>query len=174
LRSFFAPEDWQALDAGDADLGSVGATLLPSLGVVVAVGKGGVAYLLRADALGGVAGQIASGSICAGAWGGTASSGPMVLIPCSDGLVALSVTRTSFSIAWKAANPRLGSPIIAAGAVWAIEPETGRLFALDLTSGSVLFTANLGAAHHFSTPAATEGFVVAPAGAQVEAFSVAG
>jgi outer membrane protein assembly factor BamB len=174
LRSFFAPEDWQALDAGDADLGSVGATLLPSLGVVVAVGKGGVAYLLRADALGGVAGQIASGSICAGAWGGTASSGPMVLIPCSDGLVALSVTRTSFSIAWKAANPRLGSPIIAAGAVWAIEPETGRLFALDLTSGSVLYTANLGAARHFSTPAATEGFVIAPAGAQVEALAIAG
>jgi hypothetical protein len=68
----------------------------------------------------------------------------------------------------------LGSPIIAAGAVWAIEPETGRLFALDLTSGSVLYTANLGTARHFSTPAATEGFVIAPAGAEVEAFSVAG
>jgi outer membrane protein assembly factor BamB len=174
VRSYFAPGDWQALDAGDTDLGSVGATLLPSLGVVVAVGKEGVAYLLRADALGGVAGQIASASVCAGAWGGTAWSGPVVLVPCSDGLVALSVTQTSFSIAWKAPNPRLGSPIIAAGAVWAIEPETGRLFALDLSSGSVLYTANLGEARHFSTPAATEGFVVAPAGAQVEAFSVAG
>jgi outer membrane protein assembly factor BamB len=174
MRSFFAPGDWQSLDASDTDLGSVGATLLPSLGVVVAVGKQGVAYLLRADALGGVAGQIASGSVCAGAWGGTASSGPMVLVPCSDGLVALSVTQTSFSIAWKAPNPRLGSPIIAAGAVWAIEPETGRLFALDLSSGSVLYTASLGGARHFSTPAATEGFVVAPAGAQVEAFTVAG
>jgi outer membrane protein assembly factor BamB len=174
VRSYFAPGDWQALDAGDTDLGSVGATLLPSLGVVVAVGKQGVAYLLRTDALGGVAGQIASASVCAGAWGGTAWSGPMLLVPCSDGLVALSVTQTSFSIAWKAPNPRLGSPIIAAGAVWAIEPETGRLFALDLSSGSVLYTANLGEARHFSTPAATEGFVVAPAGAQVEAFSVAG
>jgi outer membrane protein assembly factor BamB len=174
VRSYFAPGDWQALDAGDTDLGSVGATLLPSLGVVVAVGKQGVAYLLRTDALGGVAGQIASASVCAGAWGGTAWSGPMLLVPCSDGLVALSVTQTSFSIAWKAPNPRLGSPIIAAGAVWAIEPETGRLFALDLSSGSVLYTANLGEARHFSTPAATEGFVVAPAGAQVEAFSVGG
>jgi outer membrane protein assembly factor BamB len=174
VRSFFAPGDWRSLDAGDTDLGSVGATLVPSLGVVVAVGKQGVAYLLRADALGGVAGQIASASICAGAWGGTAWSGSMVLVPCSDGLVALSVTQTSFSIAWKASNPRLGSPIITAGAVWAIEPETGRLFALDLSSGSVLYTANLGQAQHFSTPAATEGFVVAPAGAQVEAFSVAG
>jgi outer membrane protein assembly factor BamB len=174
VRSYFAPGDWRSLDASDTDLGSVGATLLPSLGVVVAIGKQGVAYLLRADALGGVAGQIASASVCAGAWGGTAWSGPMVLIPCSDGLVALSVTQTTFSVAWKASNPRLGSPIIAAGAVWAIEPESGRLFALDLSSGSVLYTANLGGARHFSTPAATEGFVIAPAGAQVEAFSVAG
>ena len=174
VRSYFAPADWRALDAGDTDLGSVGATVLPSLGVVVAIGKAGVGYLLRADALGGVGGQIASAAVCAGAWGGTASSGPMVLVPCADGLVALSVTQNTFSIAWRAANPRLGSPIIAAGAVWAIEPETGRLFALDLTSGSVLYTANLGAARHFSTPAATEGFVIAPAGAEVEAFSVAG
>jgi outer membrane protein assembly factor BamB len=174
VRSAFAPGSWRSLDASDTDLGSVGATLLPSLGVVVAVGKEGVAYLLRADQLGGVGGQVASAKVCAGAWGGTAWSGPMVLIPCSDGLVALSVAQTSFSIAWKASNPRLSSPIIAAGAVWAIEPETGRLFALDLSSGSVLFTANIGQARHFSTPAATEGFVVAPAGAQVVAFSVAG
>jgi hypothetical protein len=98
----------------------------------------------------------------------------MVLVPCADGLVALSVTQNTFSIAWKAPSPRLGSPIVAAGAVWAIEPETGRLFALALSSGSVLYTANLGGARHFSTPAATEGFVVAPAGAQVEAFAVGG
>ncbi len=174
LRSYFAPSNWRSLDASDTDLGSVGATLLPSLGLVVAIGKEGVAYLLRADQLGGVGGQIASRSVCAGAWGGTASSGPMVWVPCSDGLVALSVTQATISIAWKASPPRLGSPIVAAGAVWAIEPESGRLYALNITSGAVLYTANLGQAHHFSTPAATEGFVVAPAGAQVAAYSVAG
>jgi hypothetical protein len=38
----------------------------------------------------------------------------------------------------------------------------------------VLFTTVIGPARHFSTPAATEGFVVAPAGAQVVAYSVAG
>jgi len=173
LRSFFAPANWRSLDAGDTDLGSAGATLLPSLGVVVAIGKEGVAYLLRADQLGAVGGQIASRSVCAGAWGGTASSGPMVWVPCSDGLVALSVSQTTISIAWKASSPRLGSPIVAAGAVWAIEPESGRLYALDITSGAVLYTADLGRARHFSTPAATEGFVVAPAGAEVAAYSVA-
>jgi outer membrane protein assembly factor BamB len=174
VRSFFAPADWRSLDATDADLGSVGATLLPSLGVVVAVGKQGVAYLLNAGVLGGIGGQLASRGVCAGAWGGTAWSGPMVWVPCSDGLVALSLTSTSISVVWKAVRPRLGSPIVAAGALWAIEPDTGRLYALDLTTGAVLYSTNLGAARHFSTPAATEGYVVAPAGPEVAAYSTAG
>ncbi len=138
VSSFFAPANWQALDAGDVDLGSVGATLLQGLGVVVAIGKQGVAYLLRADQLGGVGGQIASRAVCAGAWGGTAWLGPMVWVPCSDGLVALSVTQGSISVAWRAA-PRTASPIIAAGAVWAIDAAAGLLYALDITSGAVLY-----------------------------------
>ena len=173
VESYFAPSNWQSLDAGDVDLGSVGPMLLPSLGVVVAIGKQGVAYLLKADALGGVGGQVAMRAVCAGAWGGMARSETetMVWIPCSDGLVALSVTPTSLSVAWRAARPRLGSPILAAGALWAIEPESGRLYTLDPASGSVLYTTSLGSADHFSTPAATEGFVVAPAGTHVVAVS---
>src|SRR5260370_13271701 len=69
LRSFFAPSNWRALDASDTDLGSVGATLLPSLGVVVSIGKEGVAYLLRADQLAGVGGQIPSPPVFRGAFG---------------------------------------------------------------------------------------------------------
>ena len=172
VRSFFAPSNWQALDAGDTDLGSVGATLMPGLGVVVAIGKQGVVYLLGADKLGGVGGQIASGAVCAGAWGGTAWQGSMMWVPCSDGLVALSVTQTSISVAWRAA-PRTASPIVGAGAVWAIDSDAGLLYALDITSGAVLFKGSVGAAHHFSTPAATDGFVVAPAGNRVVAFSTA-
>lgn len=174
VRSFFAPSNWRALDASDLDLGSVGATFVSSIGAVVAIGKDGVAYLLNAGQLGGVGGQIASRSVCAGAWGGTAWSGQRVWVPCSDGLVALDLTESSISVAWRAPHPRLGSPIVAAGALWAIEPESGRLYALDLTSGAVLYDLSLGQARHFSTPAATEGFLVAPAGADVVAFSTAG
>jgi outer membrane protein assembly factor BamB len=170
VHSFFAPSNWQALDASDTDLGSVGATLMQGLGVVVAIGKQGVAYLLRADQLGGIGGQIASRAVCAGAWGGTAWLGSMVWVPCSDGLVALSVTQTSISVAWRAA-PRTASPIVAAGAVWAIDADAGLLYALEPSSGAVLYKANLGSARHFSTPAATEGFIVAPAGNRVVAFS---
>jgi outer membrane protein assembly factor BamB len=172
VQSYFAPSDWISLNASDTDLGSVGATLLPSLGVVVAIGKEGVAYLLKADQLGAVGGQVASQRVCAGAWGGTAWSGSTVFIPCADGLVALSVTPTSLSVAWTASHPVLGSPIVAAGAVWAIEPDSARLYALDPSSGAEIYSTDLGAARHFSTPAATEGFVVAPAGTRVVAISV--
>ncbi len=172
VQSYFAPSNWVSLNASDTDLGSVGATLLPSLGVVVAIGKEGVAYLLKADQLGNVGGQLASQRVCSGAWGGTAWSGSTVFIPCADGLLALSVTPTSISVAWKAGHPVLGSPIVAAGAVWAIEPDSAKLYALDPSSGAEMYSTDLGAARHFTTPAATEGYVVAPAGTKVVAISI--
>ena len=174
VRSYFAPSNWASLNASDTDLGSVGATVMPSLGVVVAIGKQGVAYLLKAGSLGGVGGQVASRRVCSGSWGGTAWSTSLVYVPCADGLYALSVSATSIDIAWHSVHPVLGSPIIAAGAVWAIEPDTGALYALDPATGAVLDTIALGSAQHFSTPAATEGFVVAPAGKNVVAVSTAG
>ncbi len=174
VRSYFAPPNWVSLNASDTDLGSVGATVLPSLGVVVAIGKQGVAYLLKAGSLGGVGGQVASRPVCSGSWGGTAWSRSTVFVPCADGLYALSVNTSSLDIAWHAAHPVLGSPIIAAGAVWAIEPDSGTLFALDPSSGSVVYSTGLGSAQHFSTPAATDGFVVVPAGTSVVAVSTSG
>jgi outer membrane protein assembly factor BamB len=172
VQSYFAPTNWISLNDTDTDLGSVGAALLPSLGVVVAVGKEGVAYLLKADRLGGIGGQLAAQPVCLGAWGGMAWTGSTVFIPCADGLVALSVTSTTIGVAWKSAHPMLGSPIVAAGAVWAIEPASGKLYALDPSSGAAVYSTDLGAAaEHFSTLAATEGYVVAPAGSSVVAIS---
>jgi len=173
VRSYFAPSNWIALNAGDTDLGSVGATVLPALGVVVAIGKAGVAYVLRAGSLGGIGGQVASSQVCSGSWGGTAWSRSVVFVPCADGLYALSVSSSSVDVAWHAPHPVLGSPILAAGAVWAIEPGAGVLYALDPSSGAVLFSTSLGSARQFSTPAATEGFVVAPAGNDLVAVSTA-
>lgn len=175
VRSYFAPSNWASLNRTDTDLGSVGATVIPSLGVVVAIGKQGVAYLLKMGSLGGIGGQAASRPVCSGSWGGTAWSGSTVLVPCSDGLYALSVSATTINVAWHATHPVLGSPIIAAGAVWAIEADSGILYALDVSSGAILYSTRLGsAAQHFSTPAATEGFVVSPAGKNVVAVSIAG
>lgn len=174
VRSYFAPSNWESLNASDTDLGSVGTTILPGLGIVVAIGKQGVAYVLKEGSLGGVGGQVASRPVCSGSWGGTAWSRSTVYVPCADGLYAVSVSSSSVDIAWHAPHPALGSPIIAAGAVWAIEPVSGTIFALDPSSGAVLYSAGLGSAQHFSTPAATEGFVVAPAGSNIVAITTAG
>ena len=172
VRSYFTPSNWAALNAGDVDLGSVGATLLPD-GKVFSIGKEGVAYLLHGGALGGIGGQITSRRVCSGAWGGTAVLDTTVFVPCSDGLYALSVGST-IGVLWRHANAVLASPIVSAGAVWAIEPNSGTLYALSPSDGHQLFSAALGSAMHFSTPAATDGFVVVPAGQKVVAFSVVG
>ena len=173
VKSYFAPSDWRSLSASDTDLGALGATVLPAAGLVLAVGKDGVAYLLAAGQLGGIGGQKARMQLCGGAYGGTAWSATTVYVPCVDGLYAVSVAApASISVLWHNANVRSASPILAAGAVWAIDPHSATLFAVDATTGAVRYSVSLGAAVHFSTPAATDGFVVAPAGRNVVAVSV--
>lgn len=175
VRSYFAPSNWAALNASDTDLGSTGVALLPALGRAVVIGKEGVAYLLALSALGGVGGHVSSRRVCAGAWGGTAWLGSIVYVPCADGLFALGVSASSIQVNWFVGNVRLGSPIISAGAVWAIDSSSATLYALDPADGrNVLFKVGLSSAQHFSTPAATDGFVVAPAGQRVLAVSVVG
>ena len=174
VKSYFAPSNWASLDASDTDLGSVGATLLPQLGLVVAVGKDGIAYVLRAGRLGGIGGQVASRKVCAGAWGGTAWLGSMVFVPCRDGLAALSVGPASVRLAWSDARPAMASPIVAAGAVWAVDAYSATLYAINPASGAVLYSTRLAHTKHFSSLAATEGFVIAPAGDEIEAILTLG
>jgi outer membrane protein assembly factor BamB len=174
VRSYFAPSNWVALNRGDTDLGSTGAVVLPSIDRVFVIGKEGVGYLLEAGRLGGIGGQVASRRICAGAWGGTAWLGTMVYLPCSDGLYAVSVTASSLQVAWHTSHPTLAPPMTAAGALWAIEWQSATLYAFDPSTGKTLYTTSVGAANRYSTPAATEGFVVMPAGKKVVAISVVG
>ena len=174
VKSYFAPSNWIALSAEDTDLGALGATVLPSAGLVLAVGKDGVAYLLAAGQLGGIGGQVAKLSFCGGAFGGTSWSGTTVYVPCVDGLYALSLDNRSIGVLWHRSRPALASPIISAGVVWAIEPSSGVLYAMDPSTGATLYSTGLGRAAHFSTPAATDGFVVVPAGSIVVAVSVVG
>ena len=173
LKGFFAPSNWRELDAGDVDLGSVGVALLPAPGVLVAIGKDGIAYLLRAGRLGGVGGQVASAHVCRAAFGGSAWTGSRVFLPCSDGLVALDVSASGMTRAWRQPAVHVGSPIVAAGAVWAIDVDTATLFALDAGSGAALYSLGLGGSQHFATPAATQGYVIAPAASSVVAVAVA-
>jgi len=64
-KDFFAPSDWQAFDARDADLG--GTNPLPldiptqngNQALILALGKDGKAYLLDRHNLGGIGGSLA-------------------------------------------------------------------------------------------------------------------
>ena len=61
-RNFFAPSDWAALDARDADLGASNPLLLEASGgppLILALGKDRKAYLLDRNNLGGIGGQLA-------------------------------------------------------------------------------------------------------------------
>jgi outer membrane protein assembly factor BamB len=166
--SFFRPPNGGQLNSGDTDLGSVGPTLV-GRGRLFAVGKEGVAVLLRTGNLGGVGGQLDQKKVCDAAFGGLAYRAPFVYVPCVSGLVALRLSGGSFSVAWRGSGN--GPPIVAGGAVWSIDDGSGTLEAFAARSGHPLASAGLGSVNHFATPSAGAGHLFAPAGSSVVAFA---
>ncbi len=170
VLGYFAPTNWATLNSGDTDLGSVAPTLLPN-GAVFEVGKQGVGYVLSATHLGGIGGDLFNASICGGGYGGTAHVGQLVLVPCADGLVALTVGVSNFSVDWSASGFDAGSPIVTGNVVWAVNVSTSELLGFNLTDGAVLFAFPLGSVDHFASPAAAPGRLFVGAGSQVYAFA---
>jgi hypothetical protein len=164
----FAPSDWAELSRSDADLGSLSPTLLTG-GLVFQAGKAGVGYLLDAAHLGGVGGQRFSGQVCGAAFGATASRAPWVYVPCVDGLVALRVATgpsPAFRVAWRSARFNAGPPIVAGGAVWTLDQDSGTLLAFDPASGRERGRVHVGLAAHFAAPSAAGGLVLIATGPQ--------
>jgi outer membrane protein assembly factor BamB len=152
LEDGFAPTSWQSENAGDVDLGSMGPALLPD-GLIYADGKGDEGYLLRADHLGGVGGQLQALAVCS-AYGGAAVSGKSLFIPCVDGLRQLTVASgPRLVLGWRGPNQVNGSPVVAGHTVYSLDPEGGRLYALDAASGAVRATIGVGPTSRFATPA---------------------
>ena len=145
------PTDWQALDRGDTDVGSVPPAVLQDQGLVFQSGKNGTGYLLRMGSLGGVGGEVAAGTLpagCGGVFGATAYASPLLYVPCGNHVEALQIGNDtpSFTLAWRGPDetgrPTVGAPIVAAGAVWDVDLG-GRLFALDAATGATRFTGSL-------------------------------
>jgi hypothetical protein len=68
FSDFWAPLNWQSLDAGDTDLGGVSATVIDVPGatpsqLVLGLGKDGNAYLVNRNNLGGVSNPVAQASV---------------------------------------------------------------------------------------------------------------
>jgi outer membrane protein assembly factor BamB len=168
--SFWRPTNAAELNQSDTDLGSVGPALLGG-GRLFAIGKEGVGAILSTANLGGIGGQLFQGDVCGGSFGGTAYQAPLLFVPCNDGLVALRVNGSSFSTAWKSDSFSAGPPIIAGGAVWSIDTDSGTLTAFAPGNGRVLTTQDLGSVTHFATPSAGGGRIFAPAGSQIVGFA---
>jgi outer membrane protein assembly factor BamB len=153
---YFAPAEWAAENAADADLGSAGPLLL-SDAMVVQVGKDGRVYVLDASKLGGIGHPLASGGPCA-AYGGAAADGNAVFEPCAEGLRRFDVTGTAVTPGWHATVT--GSPVVAGGAVWALDTDAGTLHAYDEATGANLATAHVGAVTRFTSPVVVPGLAL--------------
>jgi len=169
---WFAPSDWASLNAHDADLGSVSPALVgPNLSDIFQIGKTGLGYLLSAGSLGHVGDAPFSGRVCGGAFGATAYADPVLYVPCTDGIRAVTIgPGLSFHVRWKGPGSQPGSPIVAGGYVWYLDGSSGSLVGLDPATGSTRFRLTAGSVVHFASPAAGDGLVIAAAGGRIEAF----
>jgi outer membrane protein assembly factor BamB len=149
LEGGFAPQQWQQDNATDADLGSMSPVLL-SNGFIFSAGKSGRGYVLHANALGNVDGQITDQDVCH-AYGGSATNGSEIFIPCTDGLLQVTInTDASVTPGWKASSNIDGSPIIGGHTVYSIGIDT--LYAFNSGNGSVRATLKVGTTSRFATP----------------------
>lgn len=156
LEDGFAPQSWPSDNAHDADLGSMGPVLLPD-GLLYADGKLGEGYLLHADHLGGVGGQLQTISACI-AFGGAAISGSSFFIPCIDGVRQLTLTAgPRIALGWRAPAQVSGSPVIGGQTVYSLDPGAGVLYALSTATGQVRATLAVGVASRFATPTLSQG-----------------
>ncbi len=153
LEDAFAPQRWQQDNASDLDLGSLGPVFLPN-GLLFIQGKSNQSYVLRADQLGGIGGQIQTISVCgAGAYGGAAVNGQVAFIPCADGVREIKEeSATTVRVGWQAPGQVTGSPVIGGNTVYSLYPSGGVLYALDAATGSVRATISVGTASRFATP----------------------
>lgn len=170
-RGYFTTSGTVAESASDADLGSVGPSLLAG-GRAFVAGKTGMGYLLDTTNLGGVGGQRGSTRVCGGAYGGLAVDAGLIYVPCTDGVHAVRVSGDRPAVAWTGPGFDAGPPIIAGGAAWTVDLDAGRLVALDRASGRQRFAAGIGRPNHFASVAASAGLVIAPGGNRVTAFSI--
>lgn len=170
VKDYFAPTNWQNLNATDGDLGSLGPLLLQD-GRVVAIGKDGRAYLLAAGSLGGIGGQAGSVDIGESAFGAGAVSGQMVFVPCTGALVGLRVSGQKMQVAWKVSGGA-GPPIVAAGLVWSLGND-GLLKAVDPQSGSIKFTKQFNTPpSRFTSLSASNGLLFVPDSRRITALSL--
>jgi len=153
LVDSFSPSTWASDNAADLDLGSQAPAIVAGKWVY-ADGKSGTAYVLALGHLGGIGGQVSSGTVCK-SFGGTAVVGSTVYVPCTDGVRAVTIDDAGhITVPWHVMQSSItGSPVVGGGRVWALDPNAGVLYGLDPATGAVLEHITVGQTSRFATPA---------------------
>jgi len=193
----FIPQDWQAnWCTNDQDLGSASMVLI-SPALAFQAGKWGNGFLVNPQNLGGMDGQLyptpspmtyGPVDVCRGNnsdanFGSYAYAAPYVYLSCEgNGLVALKVDSSvpSFSgcgsvcssPSWNATGFHPGPPIVAGGAVWAIDINGGGLYGFNATTGAQIYHSGSFGVNHFSTPSEAGGQIFVSAGNEVRSFNM--
>ena len=151
----FAPSTWYTDSQHDLDLGSTQPALLAS-GMLLALGKSGIAYLISAAHPGGVGGQLAQAGVCP-AYGAAAVAGSTVYEPCEQGgMAAISTAGDKLSVLWRGPASAWGSPVVGGGAVWVTDWSAGTLYELDPATGATRSSLRLGTSlPHFASMSMT-------------------
>lgn len=152
LLDSFSPTSWASDNSSDLDLGSQGPALVNQRWIFSA-GKSGQGYVLDANRLGGIGGQVWQGQVCR-SFGGTAVQDDIVYVPCTDGVRAVQIRQNgTATVRWHAPAAIAGSPVIGGGRVYALSQADGRLNALDPATGQVREQVAVGSVSRFATPA---------------------
>ena len=153
----FSPSTWRTDNANDLDLGSQGPQIVGNY--VFIAGKSGTAYLLNRGKLGGIGGQLSQLSLCK-SFGGAATVGSEVFVPCTDGVRAVRINSNgTMTVLWHAAANINGTVTVGAGYVWSLDYGAGVLHALNPATGASVYSLPVGSVNRFSAPALYAGAV---------------
>ena len=189
------------MDGSDLDLGGSGPLLVSVPGAtpaefVIAMGKSGGAYLLNADSLGGMGGELDMKKVASGGIGGgmiqaatsyTTPTGTFVafravqtVMGCGSGMGnvgALKIEGGKMNVAWCAGSSSNGSPIStstdgsAESIVWYV--QGGKLVGFNGENGMPVASVDgAGSPNKFQTPIAAKGRIYLAAGNNIVAFSM--
>lgn len=149
LLDAFAPTSWRQENESDLDMGSQGPVLLPN-DFIFAAGKSNRGYVLRANALGGIGGQVTVQDVCI-SFGGAAVVGSTMFLPCTNGLLQLTVDASGqMHQGWQASGDIVGSPVVGGHTVYSL--SNGNIYALNMANGQVITSLDVGQVNRFATP----------------------
>jgi outer membrane protein assembly factor BamB len=161
---------FKTFPGGDDDLASVSPAQLGH-NLIFQVGKHHVGYLVDTTTMT----VVHTIGLCAGvdADGADAWDGSHLYVPCNDGIqeVNINIGARVMGLGWK--GPSVGSPILAGGALWTIDWNNARLYALNRSTGAVMhgFPIGIHSTPHFASPAAALGLLLIGTDSGVSAYA---